>query len=260
MKIFNLFLVLILFVSCKGKIQKNEPKEIIKVEKSTNNDYVVIPEKLRVEKKILLGKYNYRKNIDFVKVKNIHSSKAIYLNKKVYTSFVNMFKEAKNDNINLKIISGTRSFYEQKVIWERKWKKYNNLKPLEKAKKILEFSSMPTTSRHHWGTDVDLNNLNNSYFEKGKGKKEYEWLVSNANKFGFYQVYTNKKNGRTGYNIEKWHWSYLPLASEYLKFYNGKIKYKDIKGFKGSELAKKIGMIENYVNGVSTKIKKYEQE
>ena len=94
---------------------------------------------------------------------------------------------------------------------------------------------MPTTSRHHWGTDIDLNSLSNSYFEQGKGKKEYEWLIENANKYGFYQVYTSKENGRTGYNLEKWHWSYLPLASEYLKFYNANITYKDISGFKGSE-------------------------
>ena len=43
-----------------------------------------------------------------------------------------------------------------------------------------------------------------------------------------------KRIGRTGYNLEKWHWSYLPLASKYLEFYNKKISYTmtlmDLKG------------------------------
>jgi len=67
------------------------------------------------------------------------------------------------------------------------------------------------------GKDIYLNNLNNSYF-----KKEYDWLVKNASLYGFYQVYTSKENGREGYNIEKWHWSYNLLQKKYLKFYNEK--------------------------------------
>ncbi|NJK84501.1 MAG: M15 family metallopeptidase [Saprospiraceae bacterium] len=43
--------------------------------------------------------------------------------------------------------------------------------PQERALKILKYSSMPGTSRHHWGTDIDLNSFSNSYFEQGEGKK-----------------------------------------------------------------------------------------
>lgn len=165
-----------------------------------------------------------------------------------------MFNQAKTENINLKIISGTRNFYEQKSIWQRKWERYKNLTPIKRAKKILEYSSMPSTSRHHWGTDIDLNNLNNSYFEKGGGKKEYNWLVNNANRYGFYQVYTSKENGRKGYNMEKWHWSYMPLAKKYLKFYNENIRIDDINGFKGAELSKELDVINSYVNGISKQL------
>uniref|UniRef100_UPI0035656002 M15 family metallopeptidase n=1 Tax=Fodinibius sp. TaxID=1872440 RepID=UPI0035656002 len=141
-------------------------------------------------------------------------------------------------------------------IWERKWNNSTAESDLDKALEILEYSSMPMTSRHHWGTDIDLNDLNNSYFESGQGRKEYEWLRAHANDFGFYQPYTDKSlNGRTGYNEEKWHWSYLPLASQYLKFYNRNISNADITGFKGSELAKEIDMVNNYVNGISATIK-----
>lgn len=208
-------------------------------------------------KAFVLGKFNYKEDIRFVKVKSIHAAKILYLNKEVYEAFQTMFEAAKEDGISLKILSGTRNFDEQKVIWERKWKRYSNLEPNERAKKILEFSAMPSTSRHHWGTDLDLNSLNNSYFSSEKGRKEYEWLTKNANRFGFYQAYTTKEYGRTGYNLEKWHWSYLPLASRYLEFYNSNISYADINGFKGDSLAIANKMIANYVNGLSKKVIEY---
>ena len=116
---------------------------------------------------------------------------------------------------------------------------------------------MPSTSRHHWGTDLDINSLSNSYFTEGKGKKEYNWLQKNASKFGFYQVYTSKENGRKGYNEEKWHWTYLPLSSKYLNYYNAHISLNDISGFKGSEFAKELNIIKNYVNGINLGILKY---
>ena len=211
-----------------------------------------IKDTLTITKELVLGKFNYRNHIDFIKLSHEHASKPMYLNKEVYKAFVKMYESAKKENINLTIISGTRNFKEQKAIWERKWDKYKELAPVNRAKRILEYSSMPTTSRHHWGTDIDLNNLNNHYFEKGKGLKEYQWLIDNANVFGFYQAYNCKRFGRTGYNEEKWHWTYLPLSQKYLSFYNKNIKYTDIVGFSGASLASQNKMIEHYVNGISS--------
>jgi len=164
-----------------------------------------------------------------------------------------MQEAAKSDKIKLTIISGTRTFYQQKAIWERKWHRLNNLKPKERAVEILNYSSMPCTSRHHWGTDIDINKLNNGYFESGNGLKIYQWLQENASKYGFQQVYTSKDSGRTGYNEEKWHWSYLPVANQYLDFYKHNVQYADIKGFKGASIAPTIKVIEKYVNGINTK-------
>ena len=242
------------FISCKGNV--SEDKAIVKTEELVEKKIIVnqtikkkdtlsapVLKKILLSKDFILGKFNYRKDTSFTKVASLHSSKSLYLNKKVYEAFIKMHTAAAKEKIDLKIISGTRNFYEQKSIWERKWEKYKNLPAIDRAKKILEFSSMPTTSRHHWGTDMDLNNLNNSYFEKGQGKKEYEWLIENGNNYGFYQVYTLKNTGRTGYNLEKWHWSYLPLANRYLNYYNQNIEYKDISGFKGAELADKLTII-----------------
>lgn len=255
--LYYFLLLSVISISCKENNKKLEKGAVISPE-NTEKDSVAeinfVEEK--TTKDFVLGKFNYKKDTSYIKIKKVHSSKTIYLKKVVYTAFVEMYNEARKSNITLKVISGTRNFYEQKAIWERKWLKYENLDPFLKVKKILEYSSMPSTSRHHWGTDIDINNLNNSYFEKGVGKKEYNWLLKNANKYGFYQVYTSKKDGRDGYNLERWHWSYIPLANKYLKFYNKNISYEDIKGFNGYEYSKKIEVIESYVNGISPKIKK----
>lgn len=205
----------------------------------------------------LLGKFNYSKDPYFIAVKEEHSSKSLYVQKETYTKFKEMHAAAKKDGISLIIISGTRNFNEQKAIWERKWDANIKSKDsIKAARNVLLFSSMPTTSRHHWGTDIDINSLDNEYFTSGKGLKEYNWLVKNGKKYGFCQVYTDKKdNNRTGYEMEKWHWSYLPIASPYLAKYEMLVSYSLIKGFKGAQLAKKLNSIEDYVKGIDKSCK-----
>ena len=168
-----------------------------------------------------------------------------------------MYSDALEDSVKLKVVSGTRNFDEQKAIWERKWENYKNLSPKERAKKILRYSSMPSSSRHHWGTDIDLNNFENSYFEYGEGLRIYKWLKENANNYGFYQVYTDAPDRIRGYNLERWHWSYMPLSCHYLGFYNKNVNIKDITGFKGSNLAKELLIIRKYVNGVDRMVSGY---
>ncbi|MTE26056.1 M15 family metallopeptidase [Winogradskyella ouciana] len=249
------FSIIILLLSCNSKDKNITQTEVIEISKDT----IETAEKpdLNITKDFVLGKFDYKRDSTFIKIDTQHASKDIYLKKEAYKAFLQMVDAANRDDVDLKIVSGTRNFEEQKLIWERKWRKYKQLEPKKRALKILEYSSMPSSSRHHWGTDIDLNSLNNSYFNSGKGLKVYEWLIANANSFGFYQVYTDKSNGRTGYNLEKWHWSYLPLASKYLEFYNANINTEDISRFEGAELAEVLLIIEEYVNGISEKAKQY---
>lgn len=260
-------MISLFFISCTNKklkkesFKKNEKDEVstfsdsLKFREVINDEDISLKSKVFVNKELVLGKFSYRKDTTFVKVQPNYSSKEIYLNKEVYEAFKRMHKDALQEDVKLIIVSGTRSFYQQTAIWERKWGVNKNLEPIDRSLKILEYSSMPGTSRHHWGTDIDINNLNNSYFDSGRGKKEYEWLTANAHNYGFCQVYTSKEQGRKGYNEEKWHWSYLPLATEYLRFYNKNINYNDIVGFKGDSLSSKINVIEEYVNGIDLKCK-----
>jgi len=203
----------------------------------------------------LMGRFDYTKDSDFVLVNSSYCLRPNYMQKEACLKFIEMSKLAEKSGISLKVFSGTRNFKEQAEIWNRKWEKFfvkND--SIGTMRTILTYSSMPSTSRHHWGTDIDINCVEGKYFDSGRGLKEYNWLCENASKFGFCQVYTSKKNSkRTGYEMEKWHWSYLPVANKNLENFNKLIKYSDIKGFKGSNLASKVKSIEDYVNGIDNK-------
>ena len=235
------------------KIQETqvESSNSVKIEK------IVEVKEPAITKSFLLGIISFSKSNLFVELeKQYHTKSKMYLEKETASAFKRMYKAAKLDGINLKIVSGARNYYSQKSIWERKYKKNEQagMSPIENAKKILLYSSMPSTSRHHWGTDIDINSLEPSYFEYGRGKIEYEWLVKNGAKFGFCQTYSDfAKNDRfSGYQEESWHWTYMPKSKKFLAEYNKTVGYEDINGFMGSGLAEQLGMIENYVNGISS--------
>tara|TARA_R110002050_G_scaffold95549_4_gene198926 strand:- start:62295 stop:62678 length:384 start_codon:yes stop_codon:yes gene_type:complete len=118
------FILLTFFfiISCKehktsSTIEKNESSKIIKTIKKNP-----IEVSLDISKDFVLGKFNYRQDTFFIKVSKSHSSETIYLKKEVYHSLIKMYDQAKSEKINLKIISGTRNFYEQKAIWEESGK------------------------------------------------------------------------------------------------------------------------------------------
>ncbi len=209
----------------------------------------------------LIGKFKPDTSRNFVLVANAYSQKSnLFLQKETYNAFVRMAAEAKKSGITLSIISGTRNFEKQKQIWEGKWIRADFAKfkeGKERAMSIMKFSSMPGTSRHHWGTDIDLNALKDTYFQSSEGKKMYEWMNKNAIKFGFCQVFSNKNQGRpNGYETEKWHWSYIPLAEKYTIDYAKLVKPEHITGFKGNKAFIELDVIRNYVLGINPECRK----
>ena len=247
-KIITLFLLFITLFSCQSPDENKKPQGIDSKSDSLKS--------FSFSKSFLLGKFDYTEHPDFVLVSENWSDKEIYLQKKAYLAFEQMAEAADKVGIPLIILSGTRNFDEQKVIWERKWEA-NKLEMQDEediALKILMSSSMPSSSRHHWGTDIDINSVEESYFQSGQGENVYNWLKNNASKFNFCQVYDDKKiSKRTGYELEKWHWSYMPISSKILNEYKKQIKSQDINGFQGSHLAssKNVQIINNYVLGIS---------
>lgn len=212
----------------------------------------------------LMGRFDPAKHPDFSKIETPFADRAgMYLRKDAYEAFKKMHSAAQKEGVSLKIISAARNFDVQKGIWEAKWngsrilsngqnaaKAYPVAK--DRALKILEYSAMPGASRHHWGTDIDLNNLSDQWFLQGEGKKIYAWLVKNAANFGFCQPYSAKNELRPeGYNEEKWHWSYMPISKKLTTLAQNKMKDSMITGFSGAETATEIGVVGKYVLGIN---------
>ena len=239
--------------------KKQKENKIEQVKKETE-------EKIQ-EKVYLMGKFDPSEREDFILIPEQYAvdqknQNKMYLRKETFDAFLKMQHAALLDKIDLKIASATRNFNYQKDIWNRKWTGYtlvegkNLVKSipdgLTRFKKILEYSSVPGTSRHHWGSDLDINDANTEYFEKESGKKVYDWLVENAWMFGFCQPYNPKgTNRQTGYNEEKWHWSYLPLAKTFTEEYKNLITDADIVGFDGDQYVTGQNLIDNHVLGIN---------
>lgn len=267
----TLFYIALVFLSllinsCKEQKENNSPKkkiDTISVVKETGPK--ILPDSLL--KLHLLGKCDYKYDTCFILVPPQYCYRKIYLQKETCQKFIEMHQAAKKDSISIIINSGARNFYAQKSIWDRKWRAIKrklqkdtsnlNIENKKIALEILLKCAMPSTSRHHWGTDIDIfYRSGNEYFDTLEGKKQYHWMKKNAHKFGFHQVYTDKKKTqRSGYEEEKWHWSYIPIANKYTKKYAQLISYDDITEFKGSDLAKEINAIEHYVYGIDKKFK-----
>ncbi len=158
---------------------------------------------------------------------------SIRLEFNTYKAFKKMEAAAKRDGIYLKIVSAYRGFERQKLIWNNKYEKFTNdfsLEPEKAISEIIRFSTVPGTSRHHWGTDIDIidgnfpdeeNVLVSEKFEKDcLFYKVKNWLDNNSENFGFYLTYTNDKN-RKGFEFEPWHYSYKPVS---VKYYRALIK------------------------------------
>lgn len=172
----------------------------------------------------------------------------INLRKEAHDAFVEMRKAALADGIDIKIVSGYRSFDRQAVIFERKYLKYTDdgMEPLDAIEKIIEYSTIPGTSRHHWGTDVDLIDGNPSvdgdvlvaskFGTDGPFEKFKLWMDENSEKFDYYLVYTNNPK-RRGFKYEPWHYSYAPLSRPMLKTFRLKNILKQLKAedFLGSD-------------------------
>ena len=154
------------------------------------------------------------------------------LQKEVFEAFNKMQQEALKEGISIQIASAYRSFNRQKKIWNRKYRRYisEGLSQQQSIEKIIEYSTIPGTSRHHWGTDIDIIDgavkapkkllIEENYKKSGVYSKLKVWMDSNSEKFGFYLVYDQNKL-RKGFKYEPWHYSYKniskPMLSEFLK-------------------------------------------
>jgi LAS superfamily LD-carboxypeptidase LdcB len=138
---------------------------------------------------------------------------------------------ALKDGIDIKVVSSYRDYAHQNRIWERKYLRFreSGLTPMQAIEKIIEYSTIPGTSRHHWATDLDLIDgtpkvdgdvlVPSKFHGTGPFCKFKDWMDIHANTFGFQLVYTDEIN-RKGFKYEPWHYSYAALSKSYLQAYN----------------------------------------
>ena len=213
----------------------------------------------------LLGQFRPDTTRDFVRLPdNLTGGGTAYLRSEAAEALERMVQAARDDGIRLTVISATRTFRQQRVIWNGKFTGSrrsggrNLARELpdstERCRAILQYSSAPGTSRHHWGTDVDFNSTDPAYWRTGSGLAALHWLGHNAHEYGFFMAYTPDREH--GHRYEPWHWSYKPLARPLLRnFYHRLVSDEDLDGFLGAELVRRLPWREWYINGVSKALK-----
>lgn len=114
-----------------------------------------------------------------------------------------MFAGAKEEGINLAIVSGYRSYSKQSSIYARK-------KATQGQEAADRVSARPGTSEHQLGMAMDLAKKGSSQLNTGFGKtKEGQWVSANAHKYGFIVRYPQEYEDVTGYMYEPWHVRYV---------------------------------------------------
>ena len=125
-------------------------------------------------------------------------------------------------------LQGYRSYKKQKSIWNNKYNKNFERKifGIKNINRIIQYSTLPGTSRHHWGTDIDIIDkrfipkgdllIEKNYTENGIYSELFSWMKKNSNKYGFYLVYDDSPE-RKGFKFEPWHYSYKPLSVTFLQ-------------------------------------------
>ncbi|MCM3129354.1 M15 family metallopeptidase [Paenibacillus provencensis] len=115
-----------------------------------------------------------------------------------------LFAAAEEDNIELRAVSGYRSYDRQVAVFnssvERNGEEY-----------ALRVSAQPGKSEHQTGLSIDVSSpsVGNVLEEILGDTKEGKWLAEHAPEFGFIIRYLEGREETTGYIYEPWHIRYV---------------------------------------------------
>ncbi len=124
-----------------------------------------------------------------------------------------MIEAAREDGIELKVLSAYRTVSYQKKLFERNIKsrmeKYGWDYDTAYADVLINIA-LPGTSEHNAGLAVDIVTEDDwDTYEAFDQTKEYDWLQEHAAEFGFILRYLKDKTDVTGYIYEPWHYRYI---------------------------------------------------
>ena len=152
----------------------------------------------------------------------------------VQRAFLELHRAAQAAGMALTPASSFRSFERQLTIWNEKFAGKRpvldaaggridvlTLNEEQRIRAILQFSALPGTSRHHWGSDLDLFDrrampegyqlqlVGAEYAPGGPFEKLHDWLERHALEFGFFKPY---RGIASAVAPEPWHWSFADIA------------------------------------------------
>ena len=137
----------------------------------------------------------------------IDGDKCFKLHSIAMSAWKRMKKAARAEGIHLYIVSAFRSIARQSEIIERK--RRSGLSEEE----IIRVSALPGFSEHHTGRALDLNTPDFPALEEEfEDSPAFQWLIQNANHFGFELSYP--RENKYGISYEPWHWFYTGNAQQ----------------------------------------------
>jgi LAS superfamily LD-carboxypeptidase LdcB len=169
----------------------------------------------------------------------------IMLNKEVIEPWRSLCSAAADAGFELVLASGYRSFERQLVIWNDKLTglrpvldetgnpmDISCLSPMALAERVLRWSALPGSSRHHWGTDMDIYDrsvidsnyslklTSDEYASGGPFAPMIAWLREYLLQPGSPEFFFPYSEDKGGVMPEPWHLSYRPVAERYQQLWS----------------------------------------
>ena len=154
---------------------------------------------------LLVNKFNYLdsnyipENLELLD--NSYAKSGIYLVKEAKDNIEKLIDKAKNDGMNIRVISAYRSYSYQENL-------YNNYVKNDGVENADTYSARPGYSEHQTGLVIDVTRAFDD-FNNFENTNEYNWMLENASNYGFILRYPKDKEDVTTYSFEAWHYRYV---------------------------------------------------
>lgn len=141
---------------------------------------------------------------------------SMYCDERIIDDTLDMFRAAKEEGIVLEVCSPYRDFEYQKMLFNRKIKRYMNkgMSYMEAYQLSNQVVTAPGASEHQLGLALDIVTTNYVTLDEGFAETEAgKWLAANSYKYGFILRYPLGKEYITGIDYEPWHFRYVGVEA-----------------------------------------------
>jgi len=148
---------------------------------------------------VLVNKYNKLAD-EYVPNDLVALSGTMMISERAKDHITELVSDATNEGYYVCYYSGYRSFDLQTRL-------YNNYVKRDGEKAADLYSARPGFSEHQTGLVIDLCSTDRKTIKENTPL--YEWITTNAHKYGFIIRYPKNKTNITGYQFEPWHLRYI---------------------------------------------------